>query len=763
VKNLVTHLIAVILWLLLFFRFGDSPRFAKIFLWTESPLIIIPTPDKNQSFQSQKRGKIEFDEFGVPRILAKNEKDAAYFLGWMHGKERRFQMEMIRRTVQGTLSEIVGEKAISSDVFWRRFQFSKQWRNWYAQQPQALKDYFQSYAQGVNDQWQQQPATDIPIEFFILDFQPKEFQKQDMFYLLRYMDFSLNYDESELAILETKKQLPTQVFDFFYANKTEIENPILSNSIELNMNPNTRNISAISAFSNNNRSNFWIEPPGKSEIGSNNWAVGNSKLIGANASLSNDPHLKLQLPNTWYEVNISTPLGNKSGFTLAGSPFIISGNNDSIAWGITNATWTLTHFFPIHQSSVNQISLNKEIIPTQKEVETIEIRGKNAINLSIQKCKYGIIDTIKGKNYLIQWVGNAPTQLSNEALSFWGLEHSKNIHDAEKSLEDYGHPPQNFVIADHNGEIFQATCGFLGNSTNLGPSIWKKAQTTFQEKNPNRGFVFSANQPQSSHPSIHGLSNSFAPEARAKGIKIALEKSQTTIQDLLSLQTRKVDEEWIAFRKKFIFYIPKSYSGLKKEMINWNGEMDENSVQATIFAVVRHFLHRELIQHCLGEVAFHPHNDRINELLLNAELIPGKVQSINISRIWEQGMVLGIDSMIRVKGKNWRNWSYGQFFQGEIQHITKIKAFGMGNWSFNGSPRSVNVLRLGKGIHGASMRNTVIFTKDGYTRYSINFGGQSGRFFSNHYADQIQPWKDGLFRKQISSTFKCVYAYEFHP
>lgn len=754
---------AVILWLLLFFRIGDSPRFAKIFLWSESPLIIHPIPEKSQIYQSSKTGKIELDEFGVPRILAKNEKDAAYFLGWMHGKERRFQMEMIRRTVQGTLSEIVGEKALTSDVFWRRFQYSKQWRNWYAKQPKTLKDYFESYAQGVNDQWKQQPKSEIPIEFFILDFQPMEFQKQDLFYLLRYMDYSLNYDESELAILETKKQLPSQVFDFFYANHAKIENPILSNPIEIVSNLDSKKNTQTSSEWKKNFKNSWIDPSGQSEIGSNNWAIGKTKIEGIQASLSNDPHLKLQLPNTWYEVNISTPQGNKSGFTLAGSPFIISGNNDSIAWGITNATWGLTHFYPVHQITDDQISLNKEIISTQREVETIEIRGKKPIKLSVQKCKYGIIDTIKGKNFLIQWVGNAPTEASNEAQAFWGLEHSNNIHDAEKYLEHYGHPPQNFVIADHNGEIFQATCGFMGNSNSIEPIIWKKAQKIFNEKNPKRGFVFSANQPQSSHQSIHQLSNSFAPEARAKGIKNALDKSLLSINDLLKLQTRKVDEEWNAFKTKFVFYIPKPYSGLKKEMINWNGEMEENSVQATFFSVVRHFLHRELVHRCLGEVSFHPHNDRINLLLQTADFIPGKNQTINVSQIWEQGMLQGIDSMIRVRGKNWRNWTYEQFFKGEIQHITKIKALGMGQWSFQGSPRSVNVLRLGKGIHGASMRNTVIFNKDGFIRYSINFGGQSGRFFSTHYSDQIQPWKEGLFRKQISSTFKCIYAYEFHP
>jgi acyl-homoserine lactone acylase PvdQ len=343
------------------------------------------------------------------------------------------------------------------------------------------------------------------------------------------------------------------------------------------------------------------------------------------------------------------------------------------------------------------------------------------------------------------------------------LEHSNSIQDAENALQHYGHPPQNFVIADHSGNVFQATCGFFGSTSPIFPTPWIKAQTVLKEKNPERGFVFSANQAQSNHSSIHGLSNSFAPEARAKGIKNGLGQASLSPQNLIALQTKTVDEEWGDFKIRFLSKIPRSYHDLKKEMANWDGEMIESSVPAAFFSVVRSFLHRELIATCLGDVPFAPHSDRLNAILLQNEWITGKKQQESVSKIWEKSMILGIDSLIRLNGKNWRNWTYGKIHQAEVQHITKIPALGAGKWTFNGSPRSVNVLRIGKGIHGASMRNTVIFTPKGFIRYSINFGGQSGRFFSPHYSDQIQPWRDGLYRKQISSTFKSRMVYEFLP
>lgn len=762
-KKYIFLISAAAFWWLLFFRFGDSPRFCKIFLFSESPLQIHSEKLIDREFSNQRKGRIEFDEFGIPEITANSENDAAYFLGWMHGQERRFQMEMIRRTVQGQLSEIVGQKAISSDVFWRRFQFSKKVRTWYTQQPKELKMYFEAYAEGINDQWKQQKKSETPLEFFLLDFEPQVFQPHDLFFLLRYMDFALNYDEASLAKLETQQKLPKNVFELFYPNQYSIEHPILSKPISIenetgnNMQPNFAE-----CFYQIPQKN-WVKPSGQTETGSNNWAVGKSKLLDANAALSNDPHLKLQLPNTWYEANIVTPKGKKSGFTLPGSPFIISGNNDSIAWGITNATWSLTHFFPVKKISHNKFEFHQEEISIKKSIEHIDIRGGQPLKIEINSCPYGIIDTIQGKNYLIQWVGNAPIVESNEAQTFWGLEHSHQIREAIKSLEYYGHPPQNFVIADHRGNIYQATCGFIGESQPKHPVTWKKGQHILNENNPDRGFVFSANQPQTSHPSVFLLSNSFAPEARSKGIKKVLNDSRLSNQAILALQTNVEDEEWEDFKYKFISFIPKDYFELKKEMMQWNGEMREESISASFFSIVRYFLQNEIIKKCLGNVAFLPHSDRINELLLNHETVHGIRGDIAISKIWNQGMILGIDSLVRTQGKNWRNWTYGKIHRTEITHITKIPALGGGFWSLNGSSRSVNVLRLGKGIHGASMRNTVFFTDSGFIRYSINFGGQSGRCFSPHYMDQLQPWKSGWYHFQNHVPLKPSYVYEFHP
>jgi penicillin G amidase len=55
----------------------------------------------------------------IPHVYASNEKMALYTEGFLHAQERLWQMERLRRMTQGRLSEIMGERAIGVDKFFR--------------------------------------------------------------------------------------------------------------------------------------------------------------------------------------------------------------------------------------------------------------------------------------------------------------------------------------------------------------------------------------------------------------------------------------------------------------------------------------------------------------------------------------------------------------------------------------------------------------------------------------------------------------------
>jgi penicillin amidase len=53
--------------------------------------------------------------------------------------------------------------------------------------------------------------------------------------------------------------------------------------------------------------------------GSNNWAVGGAKTKSGSPILCNDPHLGLNLPSLWFEIQLNAPGVNVYGASFPGS------------------------------------------------------------------------------------------------------------------------------------------------------------------------------------------------------------------------------------------------------------------------------------------------------------------------------------------------------------------------------------------------------------------------------------------------------------
>src|SRR5210317_1379013 len=69
------------------------------------------------------RVSVERDADGIPVITASNRKDLAFATGYVHGQDRFFQMDLIRRQAAGELSELVGAAAIDVDKRYRFHRF----------------------------------------------------------------------------------------------------------------------------------------------------------------------------------------------------------------------------------------------------------------------------------------------------------------------------------------------------------------------------------------------------------------------------------------------------------------------------------------------------------------------------------------------------------------------------------------------------------------------------------------------------------------
>ena len=93
---------------------------------------------------------VTFDQDGVPRIRAANAVDAAAALGFVHGRDRLFQMELMRRSAEGRLSELFGPSALPFDRTMRVLGLQRAAEIDLASlSPRALA-LMEAYARGVN-------------------------------------------------------------------------------------------------------------------------------------------------------------------------------------------------------------------------------------------------------------------------------------------------------------------------------------------------------------------------------------------------------------------------------------------------------------------------------------------------------------------------------------------------------------------------------------------------------------------------------------
>ena len=63
--------------------------------------------------------EVRRDGQGIPTIVASNERDATFALGFLHAQDRLWQMEFNRRLAAGRLSELLGPAALPTDKFLR--------------------------------------------------------------------------------------------------------------------------------------------------------------------------------------------------------------------------------------------------------------------------------------------------------------------------------------------------------------------------------------------------------------------------------------------------------------------------------------------------------------------------------------------------------------------------------------------------------------------------------------------------------------------
>lgn len=427
--------------------------------------------------------KVYFDEFGVPQILAENEDDAYFTLGYVHARDRLWQMDLARRLAEGRLAEIFGRGAISFDKLFRTIGISRFSYNWYNLLSPKSKQILDSYVKGVN-KFIETNYDNLPVEFDALNYKPEPWKAEHSLMITRLMAWDLNiawYTDyilgevvNQVGIEKTAEMFPDTNFVLY--KKPVIEEDSTESEKENASAGNLIHIAALGKgfFNANEEYRKFLNING-SHIGSNAWVVSGERSDFGKPMLGNDPHLGLQTPSKWYEAYIKAGSIDVRGMTIAGVPAVVIGNNKFISWGLTNLMNDDNDFIILKADSTDN---RKYIYKNQSHnldsiKEKIYVKDTMEVDFVIRTTQIGPVisdlsfrgfadfkdkgnNPYKDKLLTFRWTG---FEISDEVNSFYKINTAKNWDEFREGLKDFNAPAMNFVYSDIYGNIGYQAAG----------------------------------------------------------------------------------------------------------------------------------------------------------------------------------------------------------------------------------------------------------------------------------------------------------------
>lgn len=502
---------------------------------------------------------IAWDSLLIPHIFAGHEQDLYFAQGYVTAMHRLWQMEFQTHAAAGRLSEILGpgqnNTILDYDRQQRRLGVTLAAEN-------ALKGMeknpiasriISAYTAGVNSYISSLRYNNLPLEYKILDYQPELWTNLKTALLLRSMAQTLNMRDKDVEMTNAVRLFGLELANLLFPDHEEVGDAIVEKPGKWNFNPAAAK--GTIAFPDGKGKSYGAFSD-ESIMASNNWAVSGNKTASGFPILCNDPHLNTTLPSIWYAVHLNAPGVNTMGVSLPGAPGVIIGFNDSIAWGVTNAQRDLTDWYRItfYNQKREKYLLDNQWVDAERRIETFKIRGQPELHDTVLYTFWGPVvydENFKPhnnrKNLAFRWISHDE---SEEALTFYYLNRAHNYNDFMKALDYYSSPAQNFIFASARGDIAIRIQGKFpirnkdegrfvldGSQSTAGPSGYIPFTHNIMDKNPERGFVSSANQYPADSTYPYYITASSYEAYRNRRINNRLrEMSHISVDDLMQLQ-----------------------------------------------------------------------------------------------------------------------------------------------------------------------------------------------------------------------------------
>ncbi len=722
---------------------------------------------------------VYLDERLVPHVFAEDENDVFFVQGYLHAKFRLWQMELQTLAAAGRVSEVVGNIASNHDREFRRLgMVSAAEASLKAMEADPVtKAASDAYTSGVNAYIQTLTESTLPLEYKLIGYKPEKWSNLKTALFLKNMSQTLAANEDDFEMTNAKSFFNASDFARLFPLHQDSLDPVIpagtiypKASLELK-----RPEDADSLYFANKDLVVTKEDKPDRDYGSNNWAVAGSKTASGAPILCNDPHLSLNLPSLWFEMQLSTPSYNSYGVSFPGAPAVIIGYNDYCSWGVTNGGRDVRDYYEIrfrddtrqeywYDSAWRKTEFRYEKFVVKDSLSFVDTVAYTVFGPVMYDRSFSGSRVQNKKNYAVRWKAHDP---SNELKAFMLLNKAKNYTDYLDAVTNMKCPGQNFAFAAKNGDIAMRTQGewpakWKGQGDFIMPGTdaryaWQgmiPAAETPAQYNPERAFVSSANQFPADSTYPYYLGRGYPPYRGIIINRMLDTMSGITPRRMMAMQTNNYD----VFAEMAVPILLKNLKTTQVDAANlkfvdmlkaWDFSNDTSSTAATVFAVwwknfeVAVFadeyknapavIMRPFESSLLDGVL----EDSSYKFLDNVETPAAENLADNVTIAFEKSLQELHDAQ---KGGR-LEWARAK--RTRISHLLKLPALSRANLPIGGGVHCINAA---KATAGPSWRMIVSLTPE-TEAYGVFPGGQSGNPGSRFYDDNIYKWAIGEYNK----------------
>ena len=762
-------------------------------------------PDYSATFTlSGIKGPIEIirNNNNVPHIFGKTDEDVYFALGFAHAQDRLWQMTMLRRTAQGRLSEMFGQRTVKTDELLRRYDLYTLSQSSVAAQDDQTRTALEAYARGVNawiGQINERSLGRGAPEFFLFSNEIAAWQPADSIAIIKLMALQLSA-HLEFEVLRARMSLLLPDARLRDILPDDPGKGITALPDYASLMPDVQPSTAPIRYAQDPLSPF----PARATAGASNaWAAAPDRSAAGGSLLANDPHLNFSAPTIWYLARLQLSSGGVIGATIPGIPAVLIGRSEMLGWGVTSSYLDDQDVIieKLNPANPQEYETPEGFVPFETRRSIITVKDADPVTITLRWSKSGPV--LPGTHYnlasitpaghvaALSWTALSPNDTSMTASIH--LMQAGSVDAAIEAGKLFIAPSQNLMLADAKGVAMQ-TVGAMPERDAASQTQGRMPSPGWEGANRWIGILPYADNPRVIAPPtglLGNTNNKTVDRPFPKHVSFQWGDTERIQRWLTLMKTREVHtrESFIEAQLDTVSFTARSLLPLVGAdlwftgepaadgtperfrqkalgiLAEWNGEMNEHLPEPLIYMTWMRALQDRMIRDELGPMA--DEFTQIEPLLIDrvfrnvdgAAVWCDIIQSAAIETCPELARIALDEALLRLKerhGDTVESWRWGDEHQATHDHpvlgaMPILRDFVNMRQSTSGDDSTL-MRGVTKGtepdpflnVHGAGYRGVYDFA-DPDSSVFITATGQSGHPLSRYYDDLGELWRRGEY------------------